>query len=234
MRSFKGLTLVVDGLTLVGVLSVLVVAATTVPATAAGPAKVTKTYTVGGSTVPGLTTGLVLAPNLPVTITATGGVCPFGTSFCPGPNGYAPWDTTQSSYGGFPLPGAPAWGLVARVGSGSWVQVGTGPTPLSGSGVLQFAVNDDLLTDNTGSFTVTVSGAASGTGCTPGWGNGDKNHVHAGPPGKTGDACRPGWGNGDANHDHSGPPGQANGGGTASTDAAPGHANGAAKGNAKH
>ncbi len=60
----------------------------------------------------------------------------------------------------------------------------------------------------------------------PGWGCGDKNHEHSGPPGaqygKTappgctqyrgpGDdqyaGTRPGWGCGDANHTHTGPPG---------------------------
>jgi|GEM_PF-2180310 len=48
----------------------------------------------------------------------------------------------------------------------------------------------------------------------PGWGNGDKNHVHTGPPGqsvnvgKNGDDTRPGKGEGDKNHVHTGPPGQ--------------------------
>ena len=30
-------------------------------------------------------------------------------------------------------------------------------------------------------------------------------------PGQTGDPCRPGWGYGDTNHDHGGPPGQGKG-----------------------
>ena len=85
---------------------------------------------------------------------------------------------TAAAAGGFPLPGAPAWGLVGRVGGGPWVQIGTGPTRLSGTGELVFAVNDDLLADNSGSFTVTVSYS-----CWPGWGYGDENHTHCGPPG---------------------------------------------------
>jgi hypothetical protein len=201
MRSLKGLTLVVAAL-------VLVVAA---PSPAAGPTTVSNVYTVGGLTVPGASTGLVLEARMSVTVTATGAVCPFdGGGFCPGPNGYQQWDTTQSSYGGFVLPGAPAWGLVGRVGNGPWIQVGSGPTTLSGTGVLVFAVNDDLLGDNNGSFTVTVSHA-----CWPGWGYGDKNHSHCGPPGlakkpaTTSSSCRPGWGNGDTNHNHCGPPGLA-------------------------
>jgi hypothetical protein len=150
-------------------------------ASAAGPTAVSNTYTVGGQSVPGVSTGLVLTSGMTVTVTAAGAVCPFGGSFCPGPNGYVPWDTTQSSYGGFPLPGAPAWGLIGRVGGGPWVQIGTGPKKLSGTGELAFAVNDDLLADNAGSFTVTVSYS-----CWPGWGYGDKNHTHCGPPGLAG------------------------------------------------
>ena len=59
------------------------------------------------------------------------------------------------------------------------MQIGSGPTTLSGTGALAFAVNDGLLSDNVGSFTVTVSYA-----CWPGWGYGDvENHTHRGPPG---------------------------------------------------
>jgi hypothetical protein len=179
------------GVALGVVASVLVVAAS---ATAAGPATVTTTtvtYTVGGSAVPGASTGVVLDASTTATVTATGAVCPYGNSFCPGPNGDTSWNTTSSSYGSFPLPGGPAWGLVGRVGGGAWVQVGTGPTTLTGTGVLEFAVNDDLLSDNTGSFTVTVtysrSGRKGGSGsgdCKPGWGYGDENHEHCGPPGQ--------------------------------------------------
>ena len=60
-------------------------------------------------------------------------------------------------------------------------------------------------------------------GTRPGWGCGDVNHDHSGPPGKPGATspclnaqpspdsatrgARPGWGCGDTNHEHSGPPG---------------------------
>jgi hypothetical protein len=57
-----------------------------------------------------------------VTVSAAGAVCPFGDSFCTGPDGYTPWDTTRSAFGGFRLPGAPAWGLVGRVGSRPWTR----------------------------------------------------------------------------------------------------------------
>jgi hypothetical protein len=223
MRTLQGLTL--------GVIALALVLAAS--ATAIQPVTITTTtYAVSGSAVPGATTGLVLNGDT-VTLTATGAVCPYSGAVCPGPNGNSGYDTNSSAYGGFPAPGAPAWGLVARVGSGAWTHVGSGPTPVSGTGQLQFAVNDDFLGDNSGSFTVTVN-ANSGSGCTPGWGNGDKNHTHAGPPGQTDDACRPGWGNGDENHDHGGPPGKTNAGTTASTDAGPGNGRGKAKGQAKH
>ena len=39
-------------------------------------------------------------------------------------------------------------------------------------------VNDDLFPDNRGTFSVSVSRS-----CWPGWGYGDKNHDHCGPPG---------------------------------------------------
>ena len=186
MKSLRGSTLVV---------AAVLALALAAQAGAAGPTTVSNTYTVAGLSVPGLSTGLVLTSGMTVTVTSGGGVCPFGDGFCPGPNGYVPWDTTQMSYGGFPLPGAPAWGLVGRVGSGPWVQVGTGPTKLSGTGELAFAVNDDLLVDNVGSFTVTVSYS-----CWPGWGWGDKNHTHCGPPGLAGKSTpAAGSGNGNGN-----------------------------------
>jgi hypothetical protein len=217
---------------------------------AAGPTTVSNTYTVGGGSVPGASTGLVLTSGMTVTVTASGAVCPFGGSFCPGPDGYAPWDTTASSYGGFPLSGGPAWGLVGRVGSGPWVQVGAGPTKLSGTGELVFAVNDDLLVDNAGSFAVTVSYS-----CWPGWGYGDRNHTHCGPPGlvgksspsaargangpKGGTESAPngnGKGNGPADSAPNGNAdanGNANGNGNGASDGAP-NGNGKGNGLAKH
>ena len=221
--------------TLVAILALAVAA----QAVAAGPTTVTNTYTVGGGSVPGASTGLVLTSGMSVTVTASGAVCPFGDSFCPGPNGYAPWNTTTSGYGGFVLPGAPAWGLVGRVGGGPWVQVGTGPTTLSGTGQLVFAVNDDLLVDNAGSFTVTVSYA-----CWPGWGYGDENHTHCGPPGLVGKSAPASGsvsnGNGNANGADNAPNGNGKGNGQAGdgkgngpSDSAP-NGNGKGNGLAKH
>ena len=197
------------GLPAVG--AIIVVLAFAVEATGA-TATTSNVYSVDPVHVPGVDTGLVLKKGHPVTITATGTVCP-GTGYCTTPDGKPGVDTSSMAFGGFLQPQAPAYGLVGRVGSGPWMQVGSGPTQLSGKGDLVFAFNDDLYPDNTGAFSVTVSytrGSASqqSSGCQPGNGTGDKNHVHDGPPGQGGDACYPGHGYGDKNHTHDGPPGQ--------------------------
>ena len=84
------------------------------------------TFVVGSLTVPGVSTGLVLQDGQQFTVTATGAMCPWGTAYCVGPDGNASWDTTDSWYGGYLLPGAPAWGLVGRVGNGPWVTSAAG------------------------------------------------------------------------------------------------------------
>lgn len=197
---------------LAGVTILLVLAA---QATAASSTATSSVYTVDSQTVPGVDTGLVLKRGRSVTVTATGTVCP-GTGYCTSPDGVSSVDTTDTTFGGFVLPDAPAYGLVARVGSGPWVQVGSGPTQLTGTGDLLFAFNDDLFVDNVGTFTVTVSYSRASASqvsapCNPGWGYGDTNHEHTGPPGQGEDACYPGHGYGDKNHEHNGPPGQAGG-----------------------
>lgn len=193
--------------------AMVIVLALAVQATGATPTT-SSVYTVSSLTVPGVDTGLVLKKGQPVTVTATGIVCP-GTGYCTTPEGVSSGvDTKSMVYGGFLQPAAPAYGLVARVGTGSWTQVGIGPKQLSGKGRLVFAFNDDLYIDNAGAFVVTVTSGGSAqqgsAGCQPGWGNGDTNHTHTGPPGQTEDACRPGNGYGDKNHEHDGPPGQSN------------------------
>jgi hypothetical protein len=159
---------------------VLILAA---PGTAAGPGG-KNVYTVDSAAV---NTNLVLRPGKAVTVTAIGTFCPWGVGNpCVGPDGDPSINTLQSSYGGYVVPGADAWALVARVGSGPWVEVGSGPTRMSGDGVLVLAVNDDEWADNFGGYLVTVSKARGGPEreCWPGWGWGDENHEHCGPPGQ--------------------------------------------------
>ena len=186
----------------VAVSAAALVLALALQGSAAGAGTAPSVYTVNSTTIPGVTTALVLKNGQNATVTATDAVCPWGTSLCYGPNG------DSSAPAGFLLPGVPKWGLVGRVGSGPWVQVGSGPTKLSGSGVLVFAMNDDYYPDNTGSFRVTVT---VGNACYPGHGYRDTNHVHCGPPGQTPGACYPGNGSSDTNRDHCGPPGQGTG-----------------------
>jgi PA-IL-like protein len=213
MKTFKGSTLVVASI-------LLVLAA---QGTAAGPTTTVSTvYTVGALTVPGVNTGLVLRKGDSVTVTAAGTVCYWPgppATLCVDPDGEPSINTTTT--GGFVLPGAPAIGLIARVGTGPWVHVGSGPTTLSGRGVLVFAVNDNWFPDNSGSFEVTVSVSEP---CKPGWGWGDKNHCHSGPPGLDNKPSSPGQSSGATHgssgehsnsqgnpHGNSNPPGNANG-----------------------
>jgi hypothetical protein len=148
MRTFQGLTLGCIALALALV------------ATAAAVAPVTiTTFVVSGSAGPGVSTGLVLDGDA-VTVTATGTVCPNAGGVCAEPDGDPAVDTTRSAHGGFPAPGEPAWGLVGRVGTGPWLQVGSGPTTISGTGVVELAVNDDTPSDNAGYYTLSVSPGA--------------------------------------------------------------------------
>jgi len=139
----------------------------------------TSVYIVSSTTgPPGVNTGLVLK-KASVTVTATGTVCYIAGGGCRGPDG-----------------NSEGISLIGRIGSGAWVGVGTGPTKMSGTGELAFAVSDSYYADNTGSFEVTVTYKGSGVTrtCWPGWGWGDENHEHCGPPGqekKTGQSSQP-------------------------------------------
>ena len=142
MRTLQVLTLCVIALALALVAS----------ATAVAPVAIT-TRIVSGSSTPGVGTGLVLDADS-VTLSATGTVCPNGSRMCSGPDGNPAVDTTRN---GFPAPGEPAWALVARVGTGPWFHVGSGPTTVSGSGALELAVNDDTPSGNTGYYTLSIT-----------------------------------------------------------------------------
>lgn len=70
----------------------------------------------------------------------------------------SPWGISTTLAGSdFPLPGVPAWSLIARIGNGPWHYIGAGPTTLVGSGELYLAVNDNVDSDNSGSFTATIT-----------------------------------------------------------------------------
>jgi hypothetical protein len=59
----------------------------------------------------------------------------------------------------YPVAGAPAGALVARVGNGAPFVVGVDPNPINigSNGRLQLGINDTVLTDNSGNFSVTIA-----------------------------------------------------------------------------
>ena len=98
--------------------------------------------------------GGTLATGQQVTVTATG-LVQRGVAFAPnGPNGDG-----IACPGSCLAPGLSSLALVARIGGGPWQFVGSGPTVLTATspGLLEFAVNDNAFTDNTGGFVVNVS-----------------------------------------------------------------------------
>ncbi len=107
----------------------------------------------GYGPVPVRVYGGTLSAGQQVTIAALG-LVQRGLAFAPnGPGGIA-----ALCDGSCLLAGAPIASLLARVGSGPWQLVGAGPTTLTAAsaGLLEFAVNDNVFTDNTGAFWATV------------------------------------------------------------------------------
>ncbi|MFC9629356.1 hypothetical protein ACFTY8_08680 [Streptomyces mirabilis] len=110
--------------------------------------------TAGPTGIPGATgvidTGVCVRSAVKITATGTIAINTTRTA--------SPWgDSTQIAGSDFPLPGVPAWSLVARIGNGPWHYIGEGPTTLVGSGELYLAVNDEFNSDNSGSFTATIT-----------------------------------------------------------------------------
>jgi hypothetical protein len=110
------------------------------------------------SGLPGVDTGIHLAPGEVAEITATGTAnCLIGTGTCTnlGPNGEAPVPDAPSP---FFDPNAPDYSLVGEVGNGPLTFVGAGPTTVQGPGELRLGYNDTTggYWDNSGGFTVTI------------------------------------------------------------------------------
>lgn len=59
-----------------------------------------------------------------------------------------------------PLPSVLAGALIGRIGNGQPFGIGTQttPVPMPASGILFLGINDDVVTDNTGQFQVTIQG----------------------------------------------------------------------------
>lgn len=100
-------------------------------------------------------TGISLKPNNPVTISAEGS-CRWAQESHEqslGPDGINYWMGNSN----FLAPGLPVMSLVAKIGNDAPVFVGSGPVTLEGSGKLYLGFNDDVYSDNSGSFTVNIS-----------------------------------------------------------------------------
>ncbi len=115
----------------------------------------------GPSSVPARVYGGTLSAGQQVTVAASG-LVQRGAAFAPnGPGGTGPGLCDGTCL----LAGAPIASLLARVGGGPWQLVGAGPTTFTAAsaGLLEFAVNDNVFTDNTGGFQATVVWGATAT-----------------------------------------------------------------------
>lgn len=119
-----------------------------VPATAGGGTEI-----LGGT--PWVETGMTLKPGLPVVVTVSGlwQSCPLRTcrTTANGLDVRQVWDCP------FIAPDVPIYSVIGQVGEQAPVFVGSGPTLVSGSGPLRFAINDCYFGDNIGGFQVTVT-----------------------------------------------------------------------------
>jgi hypothetical protein len=111
------------------------------------------------SDMPGVDTGIELAPGEGAMITAT------GTASCLAAEPDAPCDLGADGSVPAPdisppfmAPGIPAYSLDGEVGSGPLTFIGTGPATVQGPGELRLGYNDEIgaYYDNGGGFTVTI------------------------------------------------------------------------------
>src|ERR1700734_374980 len=111
------------------------------------------------SGMPGVDTGIDLAPGEGATITATGTASCLASdpdASCDlGPNGSVPAPAISPP---FMAPGIPAYSLDGEVGNGPLTFIGTGPVTVQGPGELLLGYNDEIgaYYDNGGGFPVTI------------------------------------------------------------------------------
>jgi hypothetical protein len=122
---------------------------------------------LGLSNVPGTAGGTAIGPGAGGTPPVDAGTLALGEQVlvtATGSVNYGPGVVGPDGYGGTCaatclVNGVSGIALVARIGSGPWQFVGTGPTVLTAgsAGTLQFGVNDNFFNDNTGAFLANVS-----------------------------------------------------------------------------
>jgi hypothetical protein len=123
-------------------------------------ANVPATTSPTSSGMPGVDTGIDLAPGQAAMITAT------GTASCNAPDPISECVYLNANGGGsaavasppFMDPSAPAYSLDGEVGSSPLTFIGTGQTTVDGPGELRLGYNDEIgdYFDNGGNFTVTI------------------------------------------------------------------------------
>jgi hypothetical protein len=111
-------------------------------------------------------TGITLKPGTSVTISADGTITCVATGVrcVVGPEGDPAAPTSGE---GFPISGAPAWGLIARVGDAPAQFIGKSGR-LIGNGEIKLGVNDNFPEDNSGAFHVTLNVPCTDAGSTGG------------------------------------------------------------------
>ena len=131
------------------------------PATA-NAAPVTKTITVDAKTAGSngvfADSGVVAVAGAPITVSATGTATYDPTITPVGPNGRT-GVVCGSPSSPCVIGGQNYVALIGKVGTAAPVLVGAGPTILSGTGPVTFAINDNIngYFNNSGSFTVTLT-----------------------------------------------------------------------------
>ena len=100
-------------------------------------------------------TGIPVLRGQRISFTARGDIMISPTASS-GPNG-SPAVTTPN--GQYPLRGVPAGALIGRVGNGAPFPIGTNTAPITmpANGPLMLGINDDVLNDNSGSYSVSLS-----------------------------------------------------------------------------
>jgi hypothetical protein len=100
-------------------------------------------------------TGIPVLRGQRISFTARGDIMLSPTASS-GPNG-SPAVTSRNAR--YPLQGVPAGALIGRVGNSAPFMIGTNTQPIDmpTNGPLMLGINDDVLTDNSGSFSVNIS-----------------------------------------------------------------------------